>query len=298
MVDIRQMRYFVAVAETLHFGRAAERLHMSQPPLSRQIAALEKELGARLIERDTRQASLTFAGRRFLEDARAVIASFDQACRNARSAERGERGALSVGFMMHAANTVVPILARRFMEAYPEVELELREVVPADLADAILNGRFDAAVMFDPGFTRGLESMTIYREPLCLAAHPDHELSKLASVAASDLEGQPFIVTPMDVAPMLREAVVNFCHTAGFEPAFRLEVQLQQTIVSLVAENLGVALVPQSMRKTNPKVTFLDVDGAPWVQQVLAWRSGNLNPTLGPFIEQARQESGQSARRI
>src|SRR6201999_2476079 len=168
MIDLRQVRYFVALAETLHFGRAAERLHISQPPLSRQIAALEKELGVRLFERHSRRATLTHAGRRFLEDARAVLIGFDQACHNARLAERGELGEVSIGFMMHAAYTVLPGLARRYMAKHPGVRVELREVVPATLADAVLAGRFDAAIMFNPGIIRGLEAQTIYRERLCL----------------------------------------------------------------------------------------------------------------------------------
>ena len=127
MIDLRQMRYFVALAETLHFARAAERLHISQPPLTRQIAALERQLGVRLLERNSRRAKLTHAGQRFLEDARLAVAAFDQACRNARLAERGELGTLRIGFMMHAAHTVLPRLARRFMTEHPEVHVELRE---------------------------------------------------------------------------------------------------------------------------------------------------------------------------
>src|ERR1700730_10755984 len=126
MIDIRQMRYFVVLAETLHFGHAAERLHLSQPPLSRQIAALEKELGVRLLERHSRRATLTPAGQRFLEDSRAVLASFDQACRNARLTDRGELGELSIGFMMHAAYTVLPSLTQRYMAAHPHVRVTLR----------------------------------------------------------------------------------------------------------------------------------------------------------------------------
>src|ERR1700761_8227602 len=183
MIDIRQMRYFVVLAETLHFGRAAERLHLSQPPLSRQIAALEKELGVRLLERHSRQAALTHAGQRFLEDSKAVLAAFEQACRNARMADRGEMGELSIGFMMHAAYTVVPALARRFLAAYPGVHLSLKEVVPSTL----------------PGPLRGLESRVIHRECLCLAVHPSHRLASAEVVSARDLDGEPMIVTPVEV---------------------------------------------------------------------------------------------------
>jgi DNA-binding transcriptional LysR family regulator len=285
MIDIRQMRYFVVLAETLHFGRAAERLHLTQPPLSRQVAALEKELGVRLLDRHSRHATLTHAGQRFLEDSRAALASFDQACRNARLVDRGELGELSIGFMMHAAYTVVPGLARRYMETYPLVDLRLREIIPTTLLGDVLAGRFDAGIMFFPGATRGLETRTIYSEKLCLAVHPSHELAARDLVGARDLDGQPLIATPMDVAPTLRQAIADYCRSGGATPTIRLETQLQQTIVSLVAENLGIALVPHSMRKLSvADVVFRDLEDAPTIEHVIAWRSGNLNPTLPPFL--------------
>ncbi|MFH0296447.1 LysR substrate-binding domain-containing protein [Bradyrhizobium sp. 31Argb] len=289
MIDIRQMRYFVALAETLHFGRAAERLHISQPPLSRQIAALEKELGVRLFERHSRRATLTHAGRRFLEDARAVLISFDQACRNARLAERGELGELSIGFMMHAAYTVLPGLARRYMANHPGVRVELREVVPATLVDAVLAGQFDAAIMFNPGPIRGLETQTIYRERLCLAVHVSHPLADHEVVRAKQLNGEPLIAVPTDVAPKLREAIAAYCRSGGFEPTFRLEVALQQTIVNLVAENLGIALVPQSMGQFGiANLVHRKLEKAPTIEHVVAWRPSNLNPALQPFLAEAR----------
>ena len=293
MIDIRQMRSFVVLAETLHFGRAAERLHLSQPPLSRQIAALEKDLGVRLLERNSRQAALTPAGRRFLEDARAVLASFDQACRNARLADRGELGELSIGFMMHAAYTVLPNLAQRYMAAYPQVQLTLREVLPNSLVDDVRSGRFDAGIMFFPGPVRGLETRAIHRERLCLAVHPGHRLAARALAHASDLDGEPLIATPPEVAPMLREAIAGYCRSGGFMPSIRLETQLQQTIVSLVAEQLGVALVPESMHKLGlANVVFRQLADAPSVEHVIAWRPGNLNPALGPLLATAGVASG------
>lgn len=287
MVDIRHMRSFIAVAETLHFGRAAERLHISQPPLSRQIAALEKDLGVRLLERHSRHAALTPAGRRFLEDARAVVASFDQACRNARLAQRGELGELSIGFMMHAAYTVLPGLTRRFLETYPDVRVELREVLPGLLPDAVLTGRFDTGILFDPGPLAGLSMHRIHQERLCVAIPAGHPLADHATIAAGLLEGQPLIAVPAETAPMLREATVRYFHAAGLAPVFRLETQLQQTIISLVAESLGIALVPESMsRLGRTDVVFRDLEDAPTIGHAVIWRPGNLNPALGPFLAQ------------
>jgi DNA-binding transcriptional LysR family regulator len=285
VIDIRQMRYFVVLAETLHFGRAAERLHLTQPPLSRQVAALEKELGVRLLQRHSRRATLTRAGERFLEESRVALAAFDQACRNARLADRGELGELAIGFMMHAAYTVLPGLARRFMAACPQVELALREVVPGALLGDVLAGRFDAGIMFSPGPTRGLETRAIHREKLCLAAHRTHELAGRAVVGARDLAGQKLIATPADVAPSLSEAIAGYCRAGGFSPEIRLEAQLQQTIVSLVAEDLGIALVPESMRKLGiADVVFRALEEAPEIAHVVAWRPGNRNPALGRFL--------------
>jgi DNA-binding transcriptional LysR family regulator len=288
MIDIRQMRYFVVLAETLHFGRAAERLHLSQPPLSRQIAALEHELGVRLLERHSRHATLTAAGQRFLEDARAVLAAFDQACQNARLTARGELGELSVGFMMHAANTVLPALAHRYMAAYRQVRVTLREVIPSTLAEEVLKGIYDAGIMFFPGAVRGLNTREIHRETLCVAMHRSHSLAADDVLRPEQLEHQNLIATPIGVAPMLRQAIADYCAAAGFAPTVRLEAQLQQTIVTLVAEDLGIAIVPESMRKLGvANVVFRDLQNPPSIAHVIAWRPGNLNPALKPFLETA-----------
>ncbi|OWJ60811.1 LysR family transcriptional regulator [Inquilinus limosus] len=288
MIDIRQMRYFTALAETLHFGRAAERLHLTQPPLSRQIAALERELGVKLLERHSRQAALTRAGRRFLEDSRTVLAAFDQACRNAVLAERGELGELSVGFMMHAAFTIVPSLTRRYVTAYPEIELTLREAMPAGLVDDVLAGRFDVGILFPPGPVRGLETWPVHSESLCAALPAGHPLAGRDRLDARDLEGQPLIATPPEVSPTLRDAIARYCRSAGFQPAIRLETQMQQTIVQLVAEELGIALVPECMGALGVAgVVFRPLADAPVIDHVIAWRAGNLNPALKTFLATA-----------
>jgi DNA-binding transcriptional LysR family regulator len=293
MIDIRQMRYFVTLAETLHFRRAAERLHLTQPPLSRQIAALEKDLGVQLIERHSRHATLTHAGQRFLEDARAVITSFDEACRNARSADRGELGELSIGFMMHAAYTVLPRLARRYIAAYPDVDVKLREVVPNALIAEVLAGHFDAGIMFYPGPVRGLEVRPIYEEKLCLAVYTGHRLAGRQSASAYDIKDEPLIATSADSAPTIRKAVEDYCRSAGFDPTIRLEAQLQNTIINLVAESLGVALVPDSMRKLAlPSVSFINLKEAPTAEHVLVWRPTNLNPALKNLLAMKTSRAG------
>ncbi|HVJ51906.1 MAG TPA: LysR family transcriptional regulator [Aliidongia sp.] len=279
------MRYFVALAETLHFGRAAERLHLSQPPLSRQIAALEKSLGVRLLDRDSRHVRLTQAGERFLRDAREVLGLFDQACRNARLAEQGEVGELALGFMMYAAHTIVPSLARRFMIAFPRVELRLREVVPDWLLQDLVQGRLDAGIIFPPDPQPGLETRRIYREALCVALPASHPLARRDVIRRADLDGLPLILTPTETASALREVIRQYCRAGGFLPTIRLEVPLQLTIVSLVAEEIGIGIVPESMSRIGiGNVLFRPLEAAPTIDHVLAWRSANSNPALRGFL--------------
>ncbi len=293
MIDLRQMRYFVAVAETLHFGRAAERLHVSQPPLSRQIAALERELGATLFERHSRQVRLTPAGQRFLEDARSVLAAFDEACRSARLVEQGELGELHVGFMMHAALSSVPPLTREFVSRHPHVRLHLREVLPSALVDAVLKGELDAGIGFLPVARKGIERRPVHREPLCLALPSAHALAgDDGPVAATALAGEALIAVPADIVPTLRQATDRWFADAGVTPTVRLEVQLQHSIVSLVAESLGVALVPASLRRLGlPGVVFRELADAPQVEQWLFWRTLNRNAALHALLDVvARQD--------
>ena len=285
MVDIKQLRYFVAVAETLHFGRAARRLNLTQPPLSRQVAALEKDLGVRLLERHARTAILTPAGQQFLADARAVLASLDQACRNAKRAESGEMGQLTIGFMMVAAHHVMPRLARAYATAFPDVRLKLAEVIPGDLPDALAAGKFDVGILFPTHPIPGLRTRLVHREPLCAAIPSGHRLSTRTDLEAADLAGESFIMIARETAATLHDAITNYCYAGGFAPVVYLEVQLQQTIVNLVAEGLGVALVPQSMRTVQTsRVVYLPLRGAPAIDQLIAWRDSNLNPALTGLI--------------
>lgn len=288
MVDIKPLRYFVVLAETLHFGRAAARLHLSQPPLSRQLAALEQSLGVRLLERSPRSVTLTPAGARFYADAKAILAAVDQAGRNAQAAARGEAGSLSIGFTMCAAYSVVPGYARSFAAACPAVELSLREVVSNDLAAQVLDGRIDAAIMFPVPPRSGLAMRTVVSEPLWVALPRGHPRARARELKIGQLAGEPFVAAAEAVAPTLRAAIVGCCRRGGFEPDVRIEVQLQQTILGLVNEGVGIALVPESMRKARlADVVFRRLTDAPLIEQVLAWSPASRNPCLARFLSLA-----------
>jgi DNA-binding transcriptional LysR family regulator len=288
VIDIKPLRYFVTLAETRHFGRAATRLNLSQPPLSRQLAALEANLGVRLIERSPRSVTLTAAGERFYIDAKAILAALDQAASNARAAASGDAGKLAIGFTMCAAYSVVPGYARTFGAAFPEVSLNLREVVSNDLAAQVLAGHIDAAIMFPSVPDKGLASRIVVSEPLCVALSRTHPKARARRLKIAQLAGEPFVLASEEVAPTLRTAILEHCRSGGFEPDIRFEVQLQQTVLSLVDEGVGIALVPASMRKAQlAGVVFRPLVDAPLIEQVLVWSPANRNPCLERFLELA-----------
>lgn len=285
MIDFKPLRYFVALAETCHFGQAAARLHLSQPPLSRQLAALERNLGVTLLERSPRSVVLTAAGKRFYADAKAILAALAQAEKNAQAAARGDVGALAIGFTMCAAYSVVPAYTRAFGSAFPAVDLSLREVMSHDLAAEVLAGRIDAAIMFPVAPQSGLAMRTIVSEPLCVALPRLHPRARARRLTIAQLAGESFIMNVPEVAPTLRQAIVDHCRAAGFEPHVAIEVQLQQTILSLVNEGVGIALVPDSMRKAQlADVVFRPLTDAPLIDQVLAWSPASRNPCLAQFL--------------
>lgn len=246
-MDTRHMRYFVALAETLHFGQAAARMNMSQPPFSRQIAAIEKTLGVRLVERNSRNVTLTAAGRHFLNDCRSVLAGFETACRDVQLVASGVKGELRLGFTMYAAQVIVPRLVRLFSDSVPEVRLVLEERLPTDIDELLVEGRLDAAVTLGNPAAPHLQSLFLARDVLRLIVPWDHHLTGLEIVGPKDLDGEKLIAAPASVVPTLRSAIGAYCAAGGIVPHFALEPRLQHTIIRLVGEGLGVGLIPQSL---------------------------------------------------
>ena len=292
MFHLKHLHNFIVVAETEHVGRAAERLHLTQPPLSRQMALLEEDLGVSLFVRHPKGVSLTSAGQQFYDDAKRILNHVEQARHNARQVAAGKQGKLSIGFMMHAAYNIVPSLAKAFMSSNPLVSLKLQEVIPSELATTIQQGQLDGAITLKTPLPNGVNSVHLCSEKLCLAIPKGHELESRTSITADMLAACGLITVPMDVAPELRRAIDGYCNQAGFQPRIVLETQLQQTIISLVAEDLGIALVPVPVQKLmHENVVFKSITNSPSVDYVFIWRDDNLNPALPAFLKTTRRYS-------
>jgi DNA-binding transcriptional LysR family regulator len=288
---LNQLRYFCELAAVGHVGRAAQRLHMSQPPLSRQIATLEADLGAELFVRSPKGVTLTAAGRQFLADATEILRLTAQAGRNATAAGNGETGMLSVGFTRCAAYSVVPDLARRYQLAFPRVDLRVREMLPSALESGLKDGSIDAAINFPGGEVAGFDAHRLLREPLKLVVSRAHPLAKARRVKVEDLAEERFLIVPRQQVPMLYDSIVQRCRAAGFDPVIGLEVYLQQTIVNFVAGGLGVALVPASMESSKVRgAVFREIANAPMIDQFLYWSPANKNPCLAQFLAISKHE--------
>ncbi|GAB2941826.1 LysR family transcriptional regulator [Nonomuraea fastidiosa] len=287
-MNLQQLRYAVALAEELHFGRAATREGVRQPPFSRQIGKLEEELGVRLFERTTRQVRLTPAGEAFVAEARAALAHADRAAESARLAGRGESGRLVLGFVGSAANGTLPKVLRRFRARYPGVDVELRELPTAQQAEELRQGRLDVGLLHAPlagAAAEVLSTRTVAREPLLAALPAHHPHAARTSLPLAALAREPFVMFPRRYGPGLHDQITGVARAAGFEPRIVQEAVQMQTIVGLVAAGIGVSIVPESVaRVRRGDVAFRPL--APPARVVtldLAWRTGDANPAVRNF---------------
>ncbi|PWT71337.1 MAG: LysR family transcriptional regulator [Proteobacteria bacterium] len=291
-MELRHLRYFVTVAEELHFGRAARRLHLSQPPLSMQIKALEAEVGAVLLARSRRRVELTPAGAVFLDEAREILARVNHAAAAARRADRGEIGELSIGFISIADYNVLPLTLSEFRSQHPGVRLNLRELTTDTQLQDLLAQRIDVGFMLAPVQETLLASEALLREPLVAALAKRHPLARSRGrLKLANLADSPFILFPRHMAPGLYDAIVSFCRQTGFSPRVEQEAVQMQTIISLVSAQLGVALIPASMRNLGRAgVVYRELqEKSPLTELVIAWRMGETSPALVRFLESTRK---------
>lgn len=248
-MELRHLRYFLAVAEEKSFSRAAERLHVSQPPLSMHVKALEGELGVRLLDRTNRGVTLTPAGQVFLDEIRVVLRRIDQARIKAQNAGHGEVGTLSVGFVSTAGYGILPPALKRFRERFPGVDVQLHELTTDAQIREMRAGRLDLGIGLGPVEEVDLTFETVLRESLVLAAPVRHaSLPRSGPVRLKALANEQFIIPPRDVGPGLYDLIISLCRANGFTPRITQHARQMQTVIGLVASGMGVALVPASVQ--------------------------------------------------
>lgn len=285
MFTLDQVRAFVAVSEELHFGRAAERLRMTQPPLSRQIQRLERSVGARLLDRDQRSVALTAAGAAFLVDARRMLATADVAAARARRVDAGAAGSVRLAFTANAALEVLPTLLERAATALPGVDLDLVEMVSTDQVHALREGSIDVGLARPP-FGEGLASRLVHRESLLLAVPVAHPLARAGRARLADVVSEPLVMYDPVSARYLHDLVMRLLPAPG--PVVVHTVTQVLTMLCLVAGGRGVALVPASARRLSlDGVRLLDLDDvAPLpVELSLLWALDGGNPAARALVE-------------
>jgi DNA-binding transcriptional LysR family regulator len=295
-IELRQLRYFVAVAEESHFGRAAVRLHMTQPPLSQTIQLLEAALGTPLFARTKRSVTLTPAGAALLPEARRILQQAGALPDLVRRAASGESGLLTLSFVSTADYSVLPPLLREFRERYPQVQIDLREATTDVQLEHLLQGRIDAGLLIPPLPDKAraeFDYMTVMSEPLILAAPKGMKaLRGKNAIALKTLADMPLIVFPRRIAPAFHDAILACFRDAGLTPRIGQEAIQMQTIVGLVSAGMGIALVPQSVSNLKrPGVEYRSLTGKPpLVETGLAWRRDNISPVLHAFLELLRKK--------
>jgi len=292
--DLRRLRYFVAVAERLHFGRAAEALHISQPPLSRAIRALEDELGVALFSRTRRKVELTPEGERLLEETRRLTGQLERTVHELRAMASGRQARLRIGFVSLADyGGVLPELLRGFKSAHPAVRLSLREMLSPDQAAALHAGELDFGLLLPPvaGAAR-LDHLVVQREPFVVALPARHPLARGGGrLRLRELADEPFVMIPRRIAPRLYDIVAQLAAQAGMSLNVAQEAIQMQTVVSLVSSGLGAAVVPASVANLGRRgvVYRALAERHPRLDLWLAWRRGALAQPAAEFVALARR---------
>jgi len=293
--ELWQLRYFVAVAERLHFGRAAESLHISQPPLSRAIRALEQRLGVALFARSRRRVELTVEGARFLEEARRVTAQLERAVLELRGIASGEQGRLRIGFVSLADYGVLPGLLKGFKAVRPGVTLALREMLSPEQAAALGAGELDFGLLLPPvDGAADLEHLVVQRERFVAALPSRHRLARgVGRLAVGELADEPFVMVPREIAPGLYDIVRGLATRAGIPLNVAQEAIQMQTVVSLVSSGLGVAIVPASVSNLGRRgVAYRELaDRHPRLDLWLAWPRGVLSGAARDFVTHVRRSA-------
>lgn len=287
--DLRELECFVAVAEELNFSRAAARLHMSQPPLSRQIQSLEEKLALRLLERSTREVALTPAGALFLEDAREILTRLDSAAESARRAVTGEGTRLRLAFIGALLDEGLVKLLQTFRETHPRCQIHLSDLSAGAQVDALRSGQVDGAFIGAPPrkADKSIATVTWKREPLLLALPDHHPLASHTTIPLSALEAESWVMISRAAAPAFRRQFDQLCSGAGFRPRVVQESDRVAGVLMMVASAQGISLLPEgTARLIETGVAFRPLKGTrPILAHTFAYRRRNTDPSVGDFVK-------------
>ena len=286
-MELRQIRSFLSIAETLHFGRTADLIHLSQPALSLQIQALEEEVGVKLFERDRRRTTLTAAGLAFRLDAMAAVANLEQAVRGARLAADGKLGLLRIGFISTAGNEIVPDIVRGFRESSPQVEFSLRNLLTVDQIQMLDTGVLDVGFLRLPiGEQPEIEVVAIHREPFVLVVPRSHGLAKRRKVRLRELSGQDFVMYERACAPGFHDLLFGMLRDAGVVPNIAQTAGQMPTLISLVDAGMGISILPAStVKHSGAFVTACEIaDSVPMSEIGIAINRRNRTAIIDNFM--------------
>lgn len=300
MIDGRLLRSFLVVAEELHFGRAAQRLHLTQPPLTRQIQQLEEDLGGILLfDRSRRRISLTEAGRTLRDEGSAAMARLAEAAERTKQVARGERGRVRIGFVSTADYSILPKLLRSFTTRHPGIELDLVEATGDEQERLLDEGTLDVGFVLARSTAPERGWLRVHREPLVavLPRTPPWTRGK-GALPCRRLADQPFVLFPRLLAPALYDAVISHARRAGFHPNITREARQMQTIIGLVAGGLGVSIVPACMRNLQrPDVVYRPLEPpTPEVSTYLTWHTSGTTAAVESLLRIVRSTVGKSRR--
>ncbi len=285
-MELRQLQYFLVLSEELHFSRAAERLQITQPPLSLQIQNLEKELGIPLFYRNNRQVEITEAGKLLADEVRKILDELNRAVENAQRTHRGEVGSLTVGFVGSATYDVLPSILRKFNSLYPDVKVHLLEMPTPAQMEALRTEKIDVGVLRTPITSDILNTEIVSTMPCVLAVPKLHPLAKKKKITLADLTPYPFVMLSRKTWAGLYDEVLGLCHPSIQQEAFEF-----QTVIGLVAAGMGISVIPHSARNLHTQdVVYLDMKGQlPVANMGVSWRKNDHSPLVRAFCEIARE---------
>lgn len=287
-MELRHLRYFIAVAEELHFTKAAERLHIAQPPLSQQIQQLEAELGVKLFERKTkRQVQLTEAGKVFLQEAYQLLVQLETAVALTQKTGRGETGQLRIGFTSLVIYDLLPLILRQFREQFLEVELVLLELTTSKQEQALRDSLIHVGFAHPPLEDDTLSYKCIHSETLVVALSSTHSLAEKEHICVQSLLSEPLIMFPRYLAPGLYDRIMSLFQQRNFKPNITQEAIQMQTIIGLVSAGMGVAITPSSLQNLQRSgVVYRPIlEEVPVIETAIIWQQNNLTPIVENFLQ-------------